>query len=206
MKLVQQMIDKDPKAFAAFGTPEKGDLLYQDTNGDGIIDNNDRVIVSDGTNPKYYFGLNLAASYKGFDFSALLQGVAGIEEYWQAAAYNTPTVRVGYQLNKEITDGRWYEGRTDAKYPRLLQYQDTRNTQASDLYLENKAYLKIKNIQLGYTLPKAWTDAMQIERVRVYGSLENFFTFTKYKGFDPEVSGMRYPSMKEAVIGLNVTF
>jgi TonB-linked SusC/RagA family outer membrane protein len=206
LRVVQDMIDKNPSAFAAFGTPEKGDLLYQDTNGDGIIDNKDRVIVSDGPNPKYYFGLNLAASYKGFDFSALLQGVAGVKEYWQSAAYNTPTVRVGYQLNKEITDGRWYEGRTDAKYPRLLQYQDTRNTQASDLYLENKAYLKIKNIQLGYTLPKAWTNAMQIERVRVYGSLENFFTFTKYKGFDPEVSGMRYPSMKEAVIGLNVTF
>ena len=214
MKLVQQMIDnapvddkgnkKDP--FAAFGKPQKGDFLYRDMNGDGIIDNNDRVVVSDGNNPKYFFGLNLSASYKGFDFSALLQGIAGVKVYWQTAAYNTPTVRYGYQINKDVADGRWYEGRTDAKYPRLLQYSDTRNTRASDFYLHNKSFLKIRNIQLGYTLPKAWTNAIQIERLRIYGSLENFFTFTKYKGFDPEVAGMKYPSTKEAVIGLNVTF
>lgn len=214
MRLVQQMIDnaptdangnkKDP--FAAFGKPEKGDFLYKDMNGDGIIDNNDRVVVSDGPNPKYFFGLNLSASYKGFDFSALLQGVAGIKMYWQTAAYNTPTVRYGYQINKDVADGRWYEGRTDAKYPRLLNYSDTRNTRASDFYLYDKAFLKIRNIQLGYTLPKAWMNAMQIERIRIYGSLENFFTFTKYKGFDPEVSGMKYPSTKEVVVGLNVTF
>lgn len=213
MQLVQQMIDNAPvvdgkkvNPFAAFGTPQKGDLLYKDVNGDGIIDNKDRTIVSDGPNPKYFFGLNLSASYKGFDISALLQGVAGVKVYWQEAAYNSPTVRIGYQINKEMSDGRWYEGRTDAKYPRFLQYSDTRNTRASDLYLQDKAFLKIRNIQLGYTLPKAWTNVMQIERLRIYGSLENFFTFTKYKGFDPEVSGMKYPSMKEAVIGLNVTF
>lgn len=214
MQIVQNMIDNAPvdangkkvDPFAAYGKPEKGDLLYQDVNGDGIINDDDRTIVSDGPNPKYFFGLNLSASYKGFDFSALLQGVAGIKVYWQEAAYNTPTVRYGYQINKEIADGRWYEGRTDATYPRLLQTQDTRNTKQSDFYLEDKAYLKIKNIQLGYTLPKSVTNFMQIERIRIYGSLENFFTFTKYKGFDPEVSGMKYPSMKEAVIGLNVTF
>lgn len=214
MQIVQNIINNAPldekgnkiDPFAAYGTPQKGDLLYRDMNGDGIINDDDRVIVSDGPNPKYTFGLNLNASYKGFDFSTLLQGQAGIKVYWQGAAYNTPTVRYGYQLNKRVTDGRWYEGRTDASFPRLLQTQDTRNTKQSDFYLEDKAYLKIKNIQLGYTLPKSITNMIQIERIRVYGSLENFFTFTKYKGFDPEVSGMRYPSMKEAVIGLNVTF
>jgi len=213
MQIVQKMIDNAPvvdgkkvNPFAAYGTPQKGDLLYRDMNGDGIVDDDDRVIVSDGPNPKYSFGLNLTAAYKGFDFSTLLQGVAGVKVYWQGAAYNTPTVRYGYQLNKEVADGRWYEGRTDATYPRLLQSQDTRNTKQSDFYLQNKAFLKIKNIQLGYTLPKSISNMVQIERIRVYGSLENFFTFTKYKGFDPEVSGMKYPSVKEAVIGLNVTF
>lgn len=214
MQIVQNMIDNAPMdangkkvdPFAAYGTPQKGDLLYRDMNGDGIVNDDDRVIVSDGPNPKYSFGLNLTAAYKGFDFSTLLQGVAGVKVYWQGAAYNTPTVRYGYQINKEIADGRWYEGRTDATYPRLLQTQDTRNTKQSDFYLQDKAYLKIRNIQLGYTLPKTVTNFLQIERVRVYGSLENFFTFTKYKGFDPEVEGMKYPSMKEAVIGLNVTF
>lgn len=206
LEIVQKMIDENPNAFAAFGRPEKGDLLYIDVNNDGIIDNNDRAIVSDGPNPKWLYGLNLSAGYKGIDFSMLLQGQAGIKVYWQDQAYNTPTVRKGYQINKEVADGRWYEGRTDATYPRLLQYETTKNTQRSDFYLENKAFLKIRNIQLGYTLPKNWTQKIDIERVRIYGSLENFFTFTKYKGFDPEVSGMRYPSMKEAVVGINVTF
>lgn len=215
MKLVEQMIANAPidettgkqkNPFAAFGKPEKGDLLYKDVNGDGVIDNQDKEIVSDGPNPKYQFGLNLNAGWKGFDFSVLMQASLGAKVYWQSAAYNTPTVRKGYQLNKEVCDGRWQEGRTDATYPRLLQYQDTRNTQMSDFYLQNKNFLKIRNIQLGYTLPKAWTKACQLERVRIYGSLENFFTFTSYKGFDPEVSGLNYPTMKQAVIGLNVTF
>ncbi len=214
MELVQKMIDNAPldsngkkvNPFAAFGTPKKGDLLYKDLNGDGIIDNNDKEIVSDGPNPKFQWGLSLTASWKGFDFSTLIQGREGIKTYWQTAAYNTPTVRAGYQLNKEVVEGRWYEGRTDATYPRLLQYSDTRNTQMSDFYLQNKAFVKIRNIQLGYTLPKTLTSMFGVDRVRFYGSLENFFTFTDYKGFDPEVSGMNYPSMKQAVLGINVSF
>ena len=206
MKLVEKMLENNPKAFAAFGKPEKGDLLYKDVNGDGVIDSNDKEIVSDGTNPKFTFGLNLNAAWKGFDISALLQGQLGIKTYWQSAAYNTPTVRFGYQINKEVADGRWYEGRTDATYPRLLVNTDTRNTQLSDFYLQNRSFLKIRNVQLGYTIPQALTQKVHVERVRVYCSLENFFTFTKFKGFDPEVSGMNYPTMKQCTLGLNISF
>ena len=105
-----------------------------------------------------------------------------------------------------LQKGRWVEGRTDAIYPRLLQSQNQINTQMSDFYLENKAFLKIRNIQLGYSLPKSITKKMQLERLRFYGSLENFFTFTSYRGFDPEISGLAYPAMKSAVLGINVTF
>lgn len=206
LAIVQKMIDKNANAFTAFGIPQKGDLLYKDLTGDGIVNNDDRVVVSDGNNPKYLFGLNTSFGYKGFDLAVLLQGVAGIKVYWQQAQYNTPTVRWGYQLNKKVVEGRWYEGRTDATYPRLLENSDTRNTVASDFYLENKSYLKIRNIQLGYTLPQALSRKLYTERFRIYGSLENFFTFTSYNGFDPEVSGMAYPSMKQAVVGINITF
>lgn len=215
LALVQQMIDNAPidektgkkvNPFAAFGTPQKGDLLYKDINGDGIIDMDDREIVSDGPNPKFQFGLNLNAAYKGFDFSVLFQGQAGVKVYWQNALANTSTVRFGYQLNKDVAEGRWVEGRTDAIYPRLLQSQNQINTQMSDFYLENKAFLKIRNIQLGYSLPKSITKKMQLERLRFYGSLENFFTFTSYRGLDPEISGLAYPAMKSAVLGINVTF
>lgn len=214
MKLVQQMIDNAPKdangkkmnPFAAFGTPEKGDLLYKDVNGDGIIDNQDKEIVSDGPNPKYLFGLNLNAAWKGFDFSALIQGSMGAKMFWQHDAYNTPNVRIGYQLNSDVVNGRWTEGRTDATYPRLLEYQDRRNVQTSDFFLENKSFVKIRNIQLGYTINQKLTRKIGLERLRFYGSLENFFTFTDYRGFDPEVSGMAYPSMKQAVVGINLSF
>ena len=214
MQLVQKMIDNAPvdehgnkvNPFAAFGKPQKGDFLYKDINNDGIIDNNDKEIVSDGPNPKFLFGLNLNAAWKGFDLSALIQGSFGAKVFWKDMAYNTPTVRKGYQLNKEVAEGSWTEGRTDATYPRLLNYEDNINTQMSDFYLQNKSFVKIRNIQLGYTLPKLFTTKMGIERVRIYGSLENFFTFTRYKGFDPEVSGMAYPSMKQAVVGINVSF
>ena len=206
MKLVEAMLANNPDAFKAFGTPQKGDLLYKDLNNDGIIDNNDKEIVSDGTNPKFTFGLNLNASYKGFDISALLQGQLGIKAFWMNNAYNTPSVRYGYQINKEVADGRWYEGRTDATYPRLLEYSDTRNMKNSDFYLENRAFLKIRNLQLGYTVPKTLTQKFFVQRLRVYCSLENFFTFTSFKGFDPEVSGMNYPTMKQCTLGLNISF
>jgi TonB-linked SusC/RagA family outer membrane protein len=206
LQIVKDMLAKDPKAFAAFGTPEMGDLLYKDLTGDGIIDNRDKEVVSDGNNPKYLFSLTPSFSYKGFDLSVLLQGQAGIKVYWQTAAYNTPTVRYGYQLNREVIDGRWTEGRTDASYPRLLVSTNTRNTQLSDFYLENKAYLKVKSIQVGYELPRSVTGKLFMERLRVYGTLENFFTFTKYRGLDPEVNGVQYPTVKQAVVGINLSF
>lgn len=214
LQIVKDMIENAPigdngkkvNPFASYGTPQMGDLLYKDTNGDGIINADDRVIVSDGPNPKWYMGLTLNANWKGIDFSMLMQSQLGAKRFWQTAAYNTPTVRYGYQINKEVADGRWYPGRTDATYPRLLQYQTTINTQTSDFYLQNLAFLKIRNIELGYTLPSKWTEACQLNKVRVYGTLENFFTFTKFKGFDPEVSGMAYPTMRQAVLGINVTF
>lgn len=217
MKLVQAMIDNAPtneatgqkyteKQIFAFGVPQKGDFLYKDLNGDGLINNNDRDILSDGPNPKFLFGLNFNASWKGFDFAVLTQASFGARVVWIHSPYNTPTVRLGYQINKEVAEGRWFEGRTDATYPRLLQYQDTRNTQASDFYLQNHDFLKIRNIQLGYTLPQKWAEKASLSRVRIYGSLENYFTFTGFKGFDPEFYGMDYPSMKQAVIGLNLIF
>ena len=207
LAIVNEMLAKNPNAFDAFGVPEKGDFLYKDVDDNGIIDLNDRDIVSDGPNPKFQFGLNLNVAWKGIDFAVLFQGQAGGEAYWQNYLVNASTVRYGYQLNKEVCEGRWYEGRTDATYPRLLDYQDKRNTQNSDFYLENLSFLKIRNIQLGYTLPKAWMNKLTLDRIRVYASMENFFTFTSFRGFDPELgTSLAYPAMKNMVIGVNVTF
>lgn len=215
MKIVQDMIDNAPidektgkkkNPFSAFGTPEKGDILYKDINGDGLVTSDDRAIVSDGSIPKFYFGVNLGFSWKGFDFSTLIQGVGGGKSFWKFPGYNTASVKYGCTINKKIADGRWYEGRTDATAPRLLSTSDSRNTKDSDFFLYDNSYIKIRNIQLGYALPKQIIAPLKIDRVRIYGSLENFFTFTNYGGLDPEVSGLGYPTMKQAVVGINLTF
>ena len=205
---VQSMIDNAPEGKTVFpwGRPEKGDILYKDTDGDGVLSDNDRVAVGHGNSPKWTFGMSLGAEWKGMDFSMLLQGQAGLKDVYYSTLYRS-TVRMGYQLNKDVIENRWYEGRpTAAKYPRLLDYSDTRNERASTLWVAKKDYLKIRNIQLGYTLPKEISQKALMERVRIYTSLENFFTFTNWKGYDPEISGVTYPTMREVVFGLNVTF
>ncbi|MFR5757300.1 MAG: hypothetical protein ACLUE2_01320 [Bacteroides cellulosilyticus] len=175
-------------------------------NGDGVINDDDRTIIGNGATPKCTFGVNLGGAYKGFDFSVLLQGVTG----WKLIGWIIIFVRLfrhSYQLNKKIADGRWYEGiQGSARYPRLLEFSDNRNTLISDFWIQNRSFLKIKNIQLGYTFTRTAFPSLPIERVRIYGSLENFFTFTKYDGLDPEVSGVDYPSMRQAVIGVNLSF
>ena len=208
LALVETMLNNpevEGKVVFPYGVPQKGDILYKDLNGDGLVNDDDRTVIGDGRNPTFTYGVNLGFNWKGIDFSTLIQGVAGIKDVYLSNLYKSG-VRQGYQMNQEVIDGRWYEGRTDASYPRLLDYSDTRNEQYSDFWVASKAYLKIRNITLGYTLPSQWTKVAYMDRVRVYGSLENFFTFSKWKGYDPEVSGVTYPTMRQAVIGINVTF
>lgn len=208
LALVETMLNNpevEGKVVFPYGVPQKGDILYKDLNGDGLVNDDDRTVIGNGKNPTFTYGVNLGFNWKGIDFSTLIQGVAGIKDVYLSNLYKSG-VRQGYQMNQEVIDGRWYEGRTDASYPRLLDYSDTRNEQYSDFWVASKAYLKIRNITLGYTLPSQWTKVAYMDRVRVYGSLENFFTFSKWKGYDPEVSGVTYPTMRQAVIGINVTF
>lgn len=204
LALVQEMLEKNPKVFDALGSiPEKGDILFKDTDHNGVIDPNDRQNVGD-PNPKHMFGLNLSAGYKGVDFSIFMQGVAGVDGYLNEKYFTTDVMR-GYQLSKEIADHRWTEGVTDAKYPKLTRLSAI-NTQPNTIWLQNKNYLKIRNIQLGYTLPESVFGKWGVEKLRIYGSLENFFTFTKYKGIDPELDNLSYPTMRQAVIGVNIEF
>ena len=187
------------------GTPVKGDLLYSDVNKDGIINDDDRVPIGNGSAPHYMFAFGFGVNWKGFDFSCQMDGVAGIKSYFNNDFY---TVSIGQPqvINKEIADGRWYEGRTsNAKFPRLTSASVLRNTLYSDFWVKNASYLKIRNIQLGYTIPEVLIHKAGISRLRVYCSLENYFTITSYPGLDPEVSGMNYPSMKQVVFGINLS-
>lgn len=202
---VNAMVAKNPKAFDAIGAiPQKGDILFKDINSDGIIDpTNDRTIVGN-PNPKNMFGLNLSASYKGIDFSIFFQGVSGCKGYLNEQYYTTDITK-GKQLSKYVTDNCWTTGSTNAKYPRLTS-NTAINTLTNTVWLQDKSYLKIRNIQLGYTFPKSFIGKFSVENLRLYGTLENFFTFTKWKGIDPETDNLAYPTMRQAVIGVNIEF
>lgn len=206
LKLIEDMLAANPNAFDTYGKPELGDLLFKDLNGDGVLNESDRSICSDGPNPKFYYGATLSFGWKGLDFSMLLQGSYGMKMFLLQQGFNTPTFNEGHQLNQTLIDKSWKPGMTNATYPRMVFQKDRLNTQYSDQYLEDMSYLKIRNIQLGYNLPSKVLNSIKMEKLRFYISLENFFTFTKFVAFDPEVYGMSYPSIRQAVFGINVTF
>ncbi len=214
LQLVEDLIENAPvdettgekrNPFAAYGTPGKGDILYKDLNNDGVINDEDRHTVGHGTAPRISYGFNLGFDWKNFDFAVFLQGTSGLQVIWRDN-YHTTGVRWGYQINQEIAEGRWYEGRTDASYPRLLNYTDSKNLLNSEFWLQDKSYMRLKNIRLGYTLPRSVTERVGVSSLRIYGSLENYLTFTKYDGFDPEVGGTNYPTLKQALFGIGITF
>ena len=200
--------------FAAFGRPEKGDILYKDRNGDGLINNDDRFMTGYNNIPDWTYGISLNAAYKGFDFSTLIQGAIGAREMFVNYNYSS-SVRYGYQINADVADGRYYDGRdianSPATFPRLLDSSKSskNNERNSTFWLADKSYMRIKNIQLGYTVPQSFLTQHKLgalQRVRFYTSLENFFTFSNWPGLDPEVKGVGYPVIKQCVFGLNVSF
>ncbi|MGL5787992.1 MAG: SusC/RagA family TonB-linked outer membrane protein [Bacteroidales bacterium] len=207
---VQSLIDNAPvvdgkpvNPFQTYKRPEMGDVLYKDTDGNGIFNDDDRVPLGYGDTPRFLYNITLGVEYKGFDLSTVLSGTGSYKVQYQTM--HSSSLAYGNQISREIADGRWFEGRTDAIYPRLLT-GDGRNTRSSTLWETNKSYFKIRNIQLGYTLPLRWSKAASLNRVRVFCSLENFFTFTNYAGMDPETDKISYPTMRQASFGLNVTF
>jgi TonB-linked SusC/RagA family outer membrane protein len=188
-----------------------GDIRYVDISGDGKVDlSNDRKVLGSRI-PKYTFGLNLGFDYKGFDFSTLIQGVAevnGLLSDWAGFAFfNLGTVQ------KWMWKGR-FDPANPTRYPEYPRLQILGNStgvngQLSDFWVLDASYLRIKNIQLGYTLPESITDKLKIERVRIYASVENLHTFNNYrKGWDPEInsSGAYYPILATYTFGINLKF
>ncbi len=185
-----------------------GDTRFVDINGDGKISSDDRTKIGKGT-PDWNFGLNFNADWRGIDFNMFFQGVAGADIFdatyrTDVTAGNYPT----YMLN------RWTGEGTSNKYP-ILRAGDNTNWQVSDLYIVDGSYLRLKNISLGYTLPRSLTRQISIERLRFFVMAENLVTWTKYWGFDPEISSGGkslgidkgvYPQARTWTIGLNLTF
>lgn len=199
------------------GSPQPGDIRYKDISGpegvpDGVVDATyDRAVLGSQI-PKYSYGINLGAQYGGFDANILLQGIAGVTGrltgYASWAFYHTTGNMQRWQY-----EGHWSEENPDrnAVYPRLEHVPGggTPNTVLSSYWTLNGSYLRIKNIQLGYTLPKEFLQKIKISKARFYLSGENLHTFSKYtKGWDPEVNGNGnfYPILSTYTMGLNIIF
>ncbi|MCD8540229.1 MAG: hypothetical protein LRY55_10975 [Leadbetterella sp.] len=198
----------DEEAAAApkqFGTLKAGDIRYVDQNGDGIINPDDRVVLGSSI-PRYTYSLNLGFTFRGFDLGAFLQGVGKVNGYLDGpGVWAFDTGGTAYEHHKD----RWTPENPNASYPRLT-FNETNNYQVSDFWMINGAYLRLKNLTLGYSLPKNITDKLSVKSLRVNLSGQNILTFDKYlSGFDVETptGGVgRYPIVKVYSVGLNVNF
>ncbi len=187
---------------------QPGDLRFVDLNNDGSISDADRTMIGK-PNPDYTYGINLSASYKGFDFSLLASGVIGADIV--QSTRNVTNIKANYQSS---ILGRWHGEGTSNYMPRLTE--DNRNfAQFSDLYIKDGDYLRINNVTLGYDFGRALKKKF-LSQVRVYFTVQNLYTFTKYDGMDPEIgynegfsSGIDlgyYPRPRTFMFGANIKF
>ena len=185
-----------------------GDFKFADLNGDGKITGEDRKFIGDPT-PTWSFGLTASVSFKGIDLLVFGQGVAGNQIYNGLRRLDIPNAN----WTIDALD-RWTPENPYSNFPRLAKGDPNNNfSSPSGFMLSNGAYLRIKTIQLGYTLPKVITDKVGLQKTRFYVSSNNLLTLTKYKGFDPEIGGSSYgidrgvyPQARSYMAGIDVTF
>ena len=217
-----------PNTFYQASTTVPGDRKFQDLNGDGRITTADRAILGSPI-PDFFGGLNLDASYKNFDFNMFWYASVGndIFNYTNRVLQTFGATQGGIGLQNISEDyylNRWTETNPSTTYPRVTRPDLNGNTRPSDAYVEDGSYLRLRNVQLGYTLPAAMLQRAGINKIRVFVSAQNLVTFTKYSGLDPEIgqvadpdTGNRnvtmsgvdvgtYPLSKFFGLGLNVTF
>jgi hypothetical protein len=206
----QAQVNSSPSQTGISPHTGPGDLIYEDVNGDGKIDANDRVYLGNNF-PKVTFGLNINAAYKNFDLTAFFQGAAGVENMLGDNILGQISTSNGKPTAALLNS--WTPTNTSATYPRvLIDYSENDPaSNPSSFWIKSASYVRLKNLQLGYTLPQQWAKDIHIKKLRVYYSGQNLFTITQfYKGVDPEApmqeGGYTYPEVKINSIGLNATF
>ncbi len=189
----------------AYSNYSPGDAKFVDQNGDGVIDENDRVALGNPF-PWLTYGLNLTAEWKGIDLQVFFQGVYGNEIY-NATRLRTEGTGNEATLSTSMRDV-WTTTNTSGSIPN--PNGSPMNTEDSSRYIEDGSYLRLKNLQIGYSLPRRWIQHLSMSRCRIYLSGSNLFTATKYSGYDPEVGGGvdygNYPQSRTYMIGLNINF
>ena len=198
-----------------FGTTWLGDIKYKDVNGDGVVNSDDRTVIGN-PHPDFTFGFQNNFTYKNFDLGVFLQGSYGNDIF--NGVKRTLTAGSSYFVNQDpIVLDYWSVDNPDGQQPRLVRGSEANpNIIMSDRYIEDGSYLRIQNVTLGYTLGSGMAERIGLNRLKIYGSVQNLYTFTNYYGYDPEVGTYnqnallmgvdngRYPSPRTFTLGLNV--
>lgn len=197
----QEEIDNSPKQ--VWGAVP-GDLKYADINNDGVVNQNDRKSLG-STFPKINFGLRVNCEYRNFDLTMLLQG-AGMVKGVTAGEISQAFMNGG-KVTEEWLD-RWTPENVNASYPRLTLSGSSRNYMTSSFWVQNASYLKMRNLQIGYTIPKNILSHLGVSNLRLYCSIDNLFTISKFKGLDPEMvtTPTMYPLTRNYSFGINLSF
>lgn len=188
-----------------------GDIKYKDINGDGIINNDDIVPIGSTTRPNLIYGLGLSATWKGFDFNMHFQG-AGKSHFFidGFTVYPFSQGEWGNILEDMANSNRWILGVNEdpnAEYPRLSYGWNSNNYRPSTYWLRDGSYLRLKTLEMGYTLPKVMTARLHMNNVRIHFIGQNLLTFSNFKLWDPEMgssNGMKYPLGKTVTFGLTI--
>jgi TonB-linked SusC/RagA family outer membrane protein len=186
---------------------QPGDIKFKDLNGDGVVDmNNDRKVLGKQF-PDLSYSMNINLEWKRFDLSLFFQGVQGIEGYFY---YEIATPFSGVANLGSWWMDRWTPTNPSNTMPRVT-LDEYRTNVHSSFYMEDASYLRLKNIELGYTINPAILSKIGISSVRVYGNIQNAFTLTKFKGFDPEqktdqTRAEAFPQVRVMTVGVNVNF
>ncbi len=211
-----QIAGQSPTNPAAGWQPKPGDAWFVDVAGnprstkelvsptpDSLINNNDRTFLG-RTIPGYYYGFNFGAEWKGFDLNVFFQGVGNVQKWNSVRARGEAMSSNGINQWATTLD-RWTPTNPSTTMPRAIFGDPNRNQRVSSLYVEDAGFLRLRNVQLGYTLPRTALNKIGfMSNFRVYVSAINLFTFTNYSGFDPEVDGI--PPTRQFIFGLNAAF
>ena len=194
-----------------YGDYKAGDIKYKDINNDGKIDDQDQVPIGYPKTPEINYGFGFSAGYKNIDFSVFFQGSAR-SSFWISPTAIAPFTQSngGGQLMQEIADNHWSEQNRDlhAFWPRLSASSISNNNQQSTWFMRDGSFIRLKSLEIGYSLPSEWVKKIKMGKIRLYFSGSNLLCFSKFKLWDPEMGGdgLGYPLQRVLNIGINCDF
>lgn len=207
----EEDITNSPKQ--GFGNVRPGDIKYKDINGDNVIDSYDAVAIGYTDVPEVSYGFGVSLGWKGFDLSLFFQGVGKVTRIINDPAFYGASDNILHagQIYSEVADERWSldNPNPNATYPRLSMGKVENNTQSSTFWQRDMSFIRLKNAEFGYTIPKLLCKKIGLSNIRVYAQGVNLLTFSKFKLWDPELSsnyGNVYPQMRTMTLGLNINF